>query len=170
MKTPCKLHRKQPTPAELTDSLLEFIQARFYPGHAVAFAKDKPRILAWVILWPATWLYERGVTLTTDRYGQIIRTILLDALAHANPDAIKYLPAWMRQTLQSHFAHHGDEIYDEAKQLRTQVEHLMADISTRQSPVPDLARDLIQARKILTAGPRPKPSQKSPVKAQLTLL
>jgi len=67
-------HRvKQPTPTELTDSCLQILRSRFYnqPGDDKCFAQDRSRLLAWVVLWPATWLNKKGVTLHGDQYRQI---------------------------------------------------------------------------------------------------
>ncbi len=36
---------KQATPDELLDDLLDFIQRKFYQNHALAFTKDRPRLL-----------------------------------------------------------------------------------------------------------------------------
>jgi hypothetical protein len=56
--------RRQETPQELRDHCLDFLRRKFYPNHAVNFAKDRPRLLAWVVLWPAKWFNEKGVTVS----------------------------------------------------------------------------------------------------------
>ena len=54
---------RQPTPSEMTGSLLEFLRVKFYnqPGDEKRFAQDRSRLLKWVVLWPASWLNARGV-------------------------------------------------------------------------------------------------------------
>jgi hypothetical protein len=162
--------RKQPTPQELLDQILDFLQRKFYEGHPVSFAKDRPRLLDWVVLWPAKWLDDRGVTIPADRYRDIFFTVFLDALACGNTGNITYLPAYLAKVIQSHFAMHGDEYYAEAKSMRTLVENsivLAGRLAKPEAdPVSDLAR-VAQASRLL----RPKKkAPKAPVKAQLTLL
>jgi hypothetical protein len=85
--------RKQPTPQELLDDLLGFLQRKFYQGQPVAFAKDRRRLLDWVVLWPAAWLDERGVTLPAARYREIFMSVFMDGLRFGNTENITYLPA-----------------------------------------------------------------------------
>lgn len=67
---------KQPTPEALTSDLLDFLRTKFYQGEAVQFAKDRSRLLAWVILWPESWLNTRGVTIHGEAYKQILINVL----------------------------------------------------------------------------------------------
>lgn len=97
------LDRKQPTPQELRDELLGFLQRKFYPGQPVAFAKDRRRLLDWVILWPAKWLDDRGVTIPADRYRAIFMSVFMDGLRFGDTANITYLPAWLAKCIQSHF-------------------------------------------------------------------
>ena len=159
--------RKQPTPVELRDSLLEFIERKFYQGHRIEFVKDRPRLLDWVVLWLARWLDERGVTIPADRYREIVTGVLMDALRFGNTENITYLPAWLAKVLQSHVAVHGDEIYDEGKNLRSVLERTLLVTGRQVGRVPDPVRELAQAAKLLKPKTRP---QKPAVNAQLTLL
>ena len=159
---------KQPTSQELLDSLCEFVQVKFYPGQAVAFAKDRPRILKWVLLYPAGWLNSRGVTLPPERYKAILVEVLLDALRFGMNSKVTYLPAYLRQVVQSHFRLHGEKYYGEAKTARNLVEHavLVAGKSvTNQASDP--VRELAQAARILKAR---RTILKPVVKDQLNLL
>lgn len=92
---PKRPQRKQPTPQELRDELLRFIQTHFYPGHAVAFAKDTPRLLSWVVLKLAVYLNSRAVSISTERYLEIMKAVLMDALRFGDTGKITYLPAWL---------------------------------------------------------------------------
>ena len=116
----------QPTPVELRDACLAILRAKFYnaPGDARHFAQDRSRLLAWVVLYPATWLTKKGVTIHGDAYREIFREVFLQAAAHAT-DKIKYRPAWMRHVIQEHFKHHGEKYYDQAKAVRNLVEQTM---------------------------------------------
>lgn len=159
--------RKQPTPLELRDSLLDFLERKFYQGHRIQFLKDRQRLLAWVVLWPAKWLNERGVTIPADRYREIFMAVFMDSLRFGQVEKVTYFPAWLAKVIQSHFAIHGEDIYDEGKNLRTVIERTLLVAGKQQGHGPDPVRDLAQAARLLKAPKRPS---KSPVKQQLTLL
>lgn len=162
-----RMKPRQSTPQELLDTLLDFLQRKFYPEHPLNFAKDRPRLLKWVVLWPAAWLNKRGVTLPADRYREIFMTVFMDGLRFGNTGNITYLPAWLAKTIQSHFVHHGDEIYDEAKSMRNLVDHAITVAGRSVQPTSDPVRDLATAASLLKPRKRPsKPSRKS----QLDLL
>lgn len=146
---------KQPTPKELTDALLELVKRKWYSGDEVNFRKDRSRLLQWVVLWPASWLNARGVTITTDRYREIFSGIILEAVVHGT-EKIKYRPAWLKQVIQSHFRIHGEEIYAAAKSARTLVESAMLLAGRPAQAAPDPIRELAAARSILVASKRPK--------------
>ena len=151
-KTP---FRKQPTSAELLSDLSDFLQRKFYAGHAVNFAKDRPRLLQWVILWPASWLVGRGVTVTEDQYRKIFMGVFLDALRYGDPTKVTYFPAYLRQVIQSHFRMHGDEIYEAAKSVRNLTDHAMLLAGKFQTQDrPDPVRELAAASRLLTAKKR----------------
>src|SRR5579872_3818331 len=86
---------KQPTPQELLDGLLDFVQRKFYSDHPLAFTKDRPRLLKWVVLWPAAWLNKRGVTLPADRYREIFMAVFMDGLRFGDTGNITYFPAYL---------------------------------------------------------------------------
>jgi hypothetical protein len=157
----------------LVTSLLDFIRRKFYsegagPEGPVIFAKDRPRLLKWVVLWPAGWLHSRGVTLPPERYRQILESVLMDALRFGqSAEKITYLPAYLKMVLQSHFAHHGEEYYEEAKTLRAALDRTLLTYGQVASQRPDPLQDLAAAARLLKPS---KLARKSPVKDQLTLL
>ena len=160
--------RHQPTPDALLAELLDFLQRKFYEGHAVNFTKDRRRLLDWVVLWPAKWLNERGVTLPAERYREIFFTVFMDGLVFGNVGQITYLPAWLAKVIQSHFQHHGDEIYQEAKSMRSMVEETMILTGKLAVRKADPVNTLAQAAALLR---QPKKRSKiRPQKAQLSLL
>ena len=160
---------KQPTPEDVLARIMELVRVKFYPGQNVAFAKDKRRLLAWAILWPAKWLNERAVTVTAERYAEVLCSIIIDAAAHGNLDEITYLPAWLAKVIQSHFAMHGDELYQEAKNIRNLVENAMALTGRKEAPESDAVRDLARAHKLVSLKGS-KTALKPQPKDQLTLL
>jgi hypothetical protein len=163
--------RKQETPQELRDALLEFIRHKFYEGHGVDFVKDRRRLLQWVVLWPARWFNQRGVTETPERYKQIITGILLDAVRFGDTSQINYLPAWLAKVVQSHFNHHGDELYAVAKSARTLADHAVLVLGRIPRQAADPVRDLSTAYRLLKSAPKAKRgATKAAVKQQLNLL
>lgn len=159
--------RKQQTSQELRDDLMGFLQRKFYDGHPIEFRKDYRRLLDWVVLWPAKWLIEKGVSLPDDRYREIFMSVFMDALRFGNTDGINYLPAWLGRVIQSHFAVHGDEIYESAKSLRTLVEHALLSAGKAAVARPDPVRELAALARLVKA---PKPVKKPSQKEQLNLL
>lgn len=161
---------RQQTTQEVRDALLELVQRKFYEGDWVGFQKEQTDLLRWVILWPASWLNARGVSVPPERYREIVGRVLIDAAAFQR-GKIKYRPAYLKHAVQSHFAHHGEEIYAAAKAVRTAAEHALATlwklpVAQPERLVPEFAaavRLLGRKKGRLTV---PKPA----VKEQLSLL
>jgi hypothetical protein len=166
----------QKAPQEVRDAILGFIQGKLYSDSAsdrLAFTKDTPRLLEWVVLWPATWLDERGVTLEADRYQEIILGAIMEAIRHGDTGRISYRPAWLGRVVQSHFAHREDQIYAEAKELRTALDSALRTLGSvaASSRSADPVRNLADAHQLLrTRKPRPEAATKPTSNGQLTLL
>jgi len=161
---------KQPTPSELTDSCLQLLRSKFYtaPGDEKCFSQDRKKLLDWVVLWPASWLNSKGVTIHGDQYREIFVKVFVQAAAHVT-SKVKYRPAYLRQVLQSHFRIHGEEYYDQAKATRNVIEQTMVALAQGRPAAADPVRELASARQILKASNPPKRARQSPVKAQLNL-
>jgi hypothetical protein len=164
-KTAYKL--KQPTPQELLDGLLDFLSRKFYQNHPLQFAKDRPRLLDWVVLWPARWFDERGVTIPATEYRKIFESVFMQALVFGKAEKITYFPAYLAKVIQSHFAMHGEEYYESAKSMRNQVDHALLIAGSARHAAPDPVRELAQAARLVKPKKLPR---KPPVNAQLTLL
>lgn len=160
---------QQPTPAELTDSCLSILRSKFYalPGDEKCFAQDRKRLLKWVVLFPAGWLDSKGVTLHGDQYREIFVKVFIQAASHVQ-SKIKYRPAYLRQVIQEHFRHHGEDYYDQAKATRNIIEQTMVALGQSRPAAADPVREMASARQILTTGQPKKTAPKRPVKAQLT--
>lgn len=160
------------TTPEVRDALLELIRVKFYQGESVQFAKDRRRLLEWVVFYPATWLARRGVSqgLPLARYREIMSAVLVDAASFQRATKVNYLPAYLRQVIVSHFQHHGDEIYEEAKSVRNLVEHAMLVAGTVRIATPDPVRELAQAAAAARLLKPQKRAVKPPVNRQLDLL
>lgn len=161
---------KQPTPKELVDSCLELLRTKFYnqPGDDKCFAQDRKRLLAWVVLWPASWLNKKGVTIHGDAYREIFVKVFIQAAAHVQ-SKVKYRPAYLRHVIQSHFEIHGEEYYEQAKAVRNQVEHAMILVGRPAVATPDPVRQMAEARDLLAAPTRRKTVAKTPTKAAINL-
>lgn len=122
------------------------------------------------MLYPASWLNERAVTLPGDRYRAIMSGILIDAAAHLAQSKVTYLPAYLRQVVQSHWRIHGEAYYEEAKSMRNLVEHAVIIAGKNRVAAPDPVRELAQAASLLRATKRPKTVLKPAPNDQLTLL
>ena len=161
----------QATSQELLDALCDFVRRKFYPTDPVEFAKDRPRLLKWVILYPAKWLDERSVTMPPDRYRAVLESVLMDALRFGATGQITYRPAWLAQVVQSHFRAHGEEYYETAKALRDLAPNALRTILTnRVAPPPDPVRELALAARLLKTKKRKSQQSSPPVNPQLTLL
>jgi hypothetical protein len=167
---PNKVQRlKQPTPQDMTDACLEFLHRKFYQGEGEGrrFAQDRKRLLLWVVLWPATWLNERGVTIHGEAYKQIFFKVMLQADMHRS-ERIKYRPAWLRMVIQSHWKMHGEEYYEEAKSMRSVTEKLLLLTGVAKSG-PDPVKELASARSILAAHTPKRTPPKRTANDQLNL-
>lgn len=157
MKTPPLPKIKQPLPEDVLAALLGFIETKFYPGFRVAFEKDKPRLIDWVIRAPARWLYGRGVTLPPARYREILEGVLMDALDHGDFGAIKYLPGYLRCVIERHLAGpSGDRIYDEAKAVRRVSEGILMVLGPGAQRDRDVVAELAKMNSLQKAARRQK--------------
>ena len=166
-------HLKQPTPKEVTDACLEFLRRTFYsfPGGDRAYFQQRRDLLRRVVLWPASWLDGKGVTIHGDAYREIFMKVFMQAAAHVE-SKIKYPPAYLAQVIQSHFKIHGEDYYEAAKATRNQVDHVMmmaGQLAKQSAPAADPVREMANARQILNSGARKKTGAQPPVKTQLNL-
>jgi hypothetical protein len=160
----------QTTSQELRDELLQFIRQKFYEADYVAFVKDTRLLLKWVVLYPASWLRAKEVTLPADRYKEIIIKILMQAVQLGNTGNIHYRPAWLKTVLQSHFRIHGDEYYEEAKSIRTLTDHALLFAGKAALRVPDPVGELAAASRLLTPPKRqPLKGKKAAINMELKL-
>ncbi len=175
-----KLHVEQRTTqqvaADLRDTLLGYIRGHFYRDlPAERFFADRSLLLRFVVLWPARWLAERGVSLPSERYQSIMvgsgnpRGILVDAATLGEPprNPVAYLGA----VVQRHWKIHGDEYYEEAKSLRPRLEQLVAGLSkatVQPAPQRNAVELLSEAASIVTPARRRKSAAKPA--SQLDLL
>jgi hypothetical protein len=130
----------------------------------VQFAKDRTRILQWALLWPAReWFKPKAVSLPAARYQEILTKVIMEATVHA-AEKINYRPAWLAKVIQSYFAIHGEEIYNEGKSLRTVAENTLLALGKLPQRADGLvdafsaASELLDAAKPAKRKITPKPS------------
>lgn len=145
---------KQPVPDELTAALLDFLRRKFYtgPGDDKCFFQDRRHLLTWVVLWPASWLNKKGVTIHGDAYREIFFKVFFQAAANMTSSKVKYRPAYLREVIQSHFKIHGEDYYNDAKSVRNLADHAMMLVGQFKPAAPDPVRELALARQLLVGS------------------
>ncbi len=167
---PKKQPQAQPLAAEILESCLGLIRTKFYQGDDKNFFQDRRLLLKWVVLWPASWLRGKGVTIHGSKYREIFARVMLQAAAHIE-SKVRYRPAYLKQVIQSHFAILGDEYLDEAKSIRNQLEATMLLLGKIPQKTPDPVAELATAAQLLTPRKRSLKRSFKPAKnLQLNLL
>lgn len=127
---------KQETPAEMVGTLMGMIRGQFYGDLPEdKWFKDRAFVKKNVVLWPATWLNARGLTLPPERYQAILVEKLIDLKRHAT-GTIHNPSGYLMRCLQDHFRHHEDELHDEAKAFTASVDRTMGKLRTAPSADP----------------------------------
>lgn len=112
--------------AATLEELLGAIRLRFYLHRPADYPRDRQRLL-YAVTWPATWLDERGLTCSPQRYQTLIEDRLHAIAAHGNPSAYgTYFPTYLLKCLQDFFDRYGDELYSELKHIRNALDQLLA--------------------------------------------
>ncbi|MBN9691345.1 MAG: hypothetical protein J0M24_14000 [Verrucomicrobia bacterium] len=165
MKRPpqSRARRKQQTSEELIATILGFIGRHWYQGDTVRLAKDRPRLLRWVILKPATFLDERAVTVSADTYRDLFldtqNGVLLEAIRHGAQETIQYPPAYLGTVVDSWLRIQGDRLYERAKNESARsageiAEQLAQALAGRPQTGVDPVRQMAQADALLRQSAR----------------
>lgn len=158
---------RQDTPTDLVNDLLGVIRNQFYTEDRNQWFKDQAFLRRNVVLWPADWLNQRGVTLPLDRYKKILLGVFNTIKIHGDTDAVHYWPGYLMHCVQEHFRHHEEEIYEEAKSVRVKLDQALGKLTPEQRVTADSMRILSEAYK-LSASPR-KRRGKRPAATQQAL-
>jgi hypothetical protein len=154
---------KQPRSDEVRDTILNFIRTKFYQGHYVEFAKQQRDLLRWVVFELAVYLDTRAVTIPATRYIEIMvgdKGILMEAIRFMVASKINYIPAYLRQCVQSHLSIHGEDYYNEGKSLRNALDAVLKiaqhSVAVEADPVRELAAAarLLKPRKAVFKAPK----------------
>ena len=105
------------------------------------FFQDRNLLLRNVILYPAHWLDERGVSLPSHRYKAIVLDVLQTIKRRSDTRGIQCLSGYLAPCVQTHFKHHGDECYEEAKARRSLTGDVIAAPAKLKANQPSLFGD-----------------------------
>lgn len=161
------------TPAELVAELMGVIRRQFYPDSLTDDARAQKRwfqeqhlIKAWVVLWPAGWLHERGVWLPPERYRQALLDILTEVRQRGNTEGVQSWPRYLAKCVQSRFQIRAEEFLEEGKAARAVVERVALGLvkpekSAEARRGEELVKTLAAARSVLSK-PRARLKKASP--------
>ncbi len=124
--------------------LLAQIKQNFYINKSSEkqFYADR-RMLLYALTWPGKWLEQRGLSISAQRYEQLLSDRLKAIAEYGKPIRYQsYFPAYLLKCLQDWFSHHGDELYEELKHIRNQLYRIEALL---QECTPPQAEDIVTA-------------------------
>lgn len=148
----------EPTPVDL-DEQLRNIRNQFYTdATAKKFFQDR-NVLLLALTWPATWLKQRGVTWSGQRYTQTLFDLFQQIKRHGATGEVRYFPGYLLKVIQDHFAHHSDDFCDEGKRMRHAWEKALgtavgATRAARLHQDEQTLDTLAQAHRMLASGRR----------------
>jgi hypothetical protein len=143
----------QETPAELIDALLGSIRNQFCPDlDGIAWKKHVP-FCKRVLTYGAAWLNKRGVTLPPERYQAIYQAIFNGIKTHGQTGRVRYWPGYLLRCVQEHFKHHGDDYYQEGKNIRALADRALMGFTraSARAEAPDPVAPMAAAYAILAA-------------------
>lgn len=142
-----------------TDQILDQIKKRFYDSstYPEKYYEDQ-RMLLYAITWPAKWLEQRALTISTEHYKQLLSQRLDDIVKHGEPSRYQdYFPVYLLKTIQRWFAHNGESLYHKLKHIRNQLSGIEQWFDTCRPPLPeDIVTPMAQAHQILQNHKRRK--------------
>lgn len=142
-----------------TQVLLDQIKARFYRSNLSEkrFYQDR-RMLLYALTWPASWLDQRALPITSQAYQKLISQRLEDIAKHGDPKRYcDYFPRYLLKTIQDWFAHNGEDLYEELKHIRNQLSNIEALLQQNTRKIAeDIVTPLAEAHAILAVQNRRK--------------
>lgn len=150
---------KQEVPLDLVNDLMHVVKSQFYADAPIKqWLQDQHFIKIRTVLFPASWLNQRGVTLSPERYRAILIDIFTGIKQHGSTGVVKYWPGYLAHCVQEHFKVHGEEYYEEGKTLRTKLERLQLAFTRAAAapPPPDPVQGLAEVHRVLVGHQRRK--------------
>ena len=152
----------QVVPETLRDEALHYIRAKFYGSFPEArFYQDRALLLRFVVFWPAKWFRDKGVTISMERY----RDILLHPKEGVLPiaatlgDIPRNPVAYLGKAVENRFHHKGEQYYEEAKGLSARLDPILAVLSgmaAKPNPEAEHLKQMAEAARQLASAPRRK--------------
>ena len=156
------------------EKLLETTRKRFYAQERHRRFYEDKRMLLYALTWPATWMHERGLSASPERYAQLVMQTLDDIVEHGNSERYqRYFPRYLLKCLQQNIQHRGDHLYNELKHIRSHlytVEKLMQNIQNRPPPDPGEQAVAIMTRTHLLLKRQNRRKRQASDAQQLTFL
>lgn len=162
-------------PAEATEPtqemiavLVKHVREQFYTTWPERrWLQEQGLILKWVT-WPASWLNERGISLSLARYEAILREIIVGIQRHGDTGKIKFFPVYFGHTIKQWFIHNGESLYEERKAIRNSIDlRFLKGLPPTQVSGPDpiaalaMAHRVLATRRVKTKAPKIDESQPS---------
>jgi hypothetical protein len=122
-----------------------------------------------VVTYPAWWLNEKGLYVTTARYREIFLKLLQDVKVNAG-GVITFPPGYLLKCVQDHFKFHADEYNNEGKAVRDLVARVAtAERVTAEAP-DELVNTLATAHRLIKPPGRKRSKPAPAAEAQGSLL
>ncbi len=146
---------QQDTPDDLVRRLLTTIRGQFCGDLSPAeWEMHSHFIRRNVILWPARFMIGKGFTVPAARYEAIMRDIFQTIIREGKTGAVKFWPGYLMMCVQSHWRHHWEDYYAEAKSARNLVASLIAGCKPTERE-DRTVEALALAHQVLTSKKRP---------------
>lgn len=141
-------------PLAMFSELLERVRRDLYRGKPDKLWYSQQHMVKKALLYPARWLEQRKVEISSERYKAILEGILATVKANGNMAQVTYISRYILHCIQQHMEHHGDEYYREGVAIRNRVSMVMSTIEKAKRGADSTVPILAQAESVLQIGKR----------------
>lgn len=132
----------------MIDDIMQMIRTQFYAGAKPGvWQRDQHYIRREVVLWPASWLKEKGMTLPAHEYKRLLVEKIVDVKRHIQVAKFTYLPSYLERCIKSHFGCQEDRLYGQVKSVQTPLAALLRGVKVGAAP--DVISPLSAAHEVL---------------------
>ncbi len=166
---PTRQKLQQATPAELVNAVMETVRHLYCKDvDDKTWMKNHYHFIRkWCVLWAATFVVKKGFVLPANRFKEILVKVLQEAKFKATAK-ITYPPAFLAKCVQSHFEHHWETYYAEAKAIGAQADAAIMGLG-KLAETPDRTVENLAAVDRVLAAPKRK-ARAVVAEKQITLL
>lgn len=160
---------EQPAPEEMVHRLMQSVRLQFCPGmdDKTWFQSHYYFLKQNVVLWPAREMCaEHGFTLPAERYEEIMLGIF-SGIRRNQRAKVQFWPAYLMKCVQSHWQHHWEEYYAEAKSLQSLITRTLVALGRLEKREDRGVEALALAHRVIAASRKARKGVGS--KAQLSL-